>query len=121
MLSLFSASLCYSGKLAHFRNGIRFFSRKMHQHSLPTQIRRILPRMTFINKNLFSTVQSVPISITDVKNMSSTDIFNVELPTNANNPHLLALRHSTSHVLAMAVQRLYPDIQVTIGPWIEDG
>ncbi|MHB1544310.1 MAG: threonine--tRNA ligase [Gammaproteobacteria bacterium] len=31
------------------------------------------------------------------------------------------LRHSTAHLLAHAVKRLYPDVQVTIGPVIEDG
>ena len=31
------------------------------------------------------------------------------------------IRHDTAHVLAMAVQELYPGTQVTIGPSIEDG
>ena len=31
------------------------------------------------------------------------------------------LRHSTAHLLAQAVKRLYPDAQVTIGPVIDDG
>ncbi|MEA3149230.1 MAG: threonyl-tRNA synthetase [Gammaproteobacteria bacterium] len=31
------------------------------------------------------------------------------------------IRHSTSHLMANAVQELYPDAQVTIGPVIEDG
>jgi threonyl-tRNA synthetase len=31
------------------------------------------------------------------------------------------IRHSTAHLLANAVQDLYPDAQVTIGPVIEDG
>jgi threonyl-tRNA synthetase len=31
------------------------------------------------------------------------------------------IRHSTAHLLAMAVQQLYPGAQVTIGPVIEDG
>jgi threonyl-tRNA synthetase len=31
------------------------------------------------------------------------------------------LRHSTSHVMAQAVQELYPEVKVTIGPAIEDG
>ena len=26
-----------------------------------------------------------------------------------------------AHVMAMAVQKLYPDAKVTIGPWIENG
>ena len=31
------------------------------------------------------------------------------------------IRHSTAHLLAMAVQELFPGVQVTIGPVIEDG
>ena len=31
------------------------------------------------------------------------------------------LRHDTAHVLAMAVQELFPETQVTIGPVIENG
>jgi threonyl-tRNA synthetase len=34
---------------------------------------------------------------------------------------LEVLRHSTAHLLAQAVQSLFPDAQVTIGPVIEDG
>ena len=34
---------------------------------------------------------------------------------------LEVLRHSTAHLLANAVQELYPEAQVTIGPVIEDG
>ncbi|MEN9706273.1 MAG: hypothetical protein RLZZ393_2152, partial [Pseudomonadota bacterium] len=31
------------------------------------------------------------------------------------------IRHSTAHLLAMAVKQLYPEAQVTIGPVIDDG
>ena len=31
------------------------------------------------------------------------------------------LRHSTSHVMAQAVKRLFPDVKLAIGPAIEDG
>src|SRR6185312_16825267 len=34
---------------------------------------------------------------------------------------LPTLRHSTSHVMAQAVKRLFPDVKVAIGPAIEDG
>jgi threonyl-tRNA synthetase len=34
---------------------------------------------------------------------------------------LEVLRHSTAHLLAMATQELFPGVQVTIGPVIEDG
>ncbi len=34
---------------------------------------------------------------------------------------LEVIRHSTAHLLAMATQDLFPDVQVTIGPVVEDG
>jgi len=34
---------------------------------------------------------------------------------------LQILRHSTSHVMALAVKELFPGVKVTIGPAIEDG
>eukprot|EP01033_Poteriospumella_lacustris_P014381 gene14381-10278_t len=45
----------------------------------------------------------------------------MELPTNDNNENLLRIRHSAAHVMAMAVQRLFPRVKVTIGPWIDSG
>lgn len=44
-----------------------------------------------------------------------------ELPTNDNDEDLLKIRHSSAHVMAMAVQQIYPEAQVTIGPWIDNG
>ena len=41
---------------------------------------------------------------------------------NADDPDaLLVLRHSSAHLLAEAVRRLYPDVKVAIGPAIETG
>ncbi|MDD5469873.1 MAG: hypothetical protein PHO92_03720, partial [Candidatus Peribacteraceae bacterium] len=34
---------------------------------------------------------------------------------------LESIRHSAAHVLAQAVQKLYPDVQITIGPPIDYG
>ena len=34
---------------------------------------------------------------------------------------LEVIRHDTAHIMAMAVQELYPGTQVTIGPVIENG
>lgn len=45
----------------------------------------------------------------------------VELPTNENDLDLLKIRHSSAHVMAMAVQQTFPEAQVTIGPWIDNG
>ncbi|NOR40558.1 MAG: TGS domain-containing protein, partial [Gammaproteobacteria bacterium] len=41
--------------------------------------------------------------------------------TSKNDEALELLRHDAAHVLAQAVQELYPGTQVTIGPAIEDG
>eukprot|EP00898_Chlorokybus_atmophyticus_P008741 jgi/Chlat1/8869/Chrsp92S08196 len=45
----------------------------------------------------------------------------VHLPTNEESDHLLRIRHTSAHVMAMAVQKLFPKAQVTIGPWIDKG
>ena len=46
---------------------------------------------------------------------------NLELILTATNEGLEILRHSTSHLMAQAVKRLFPNVQVTIGPAIKDG
>jgi threonyl-tRNA synthetase len=45
----------------------------------------------------------------------------IVLPKTSESPALLRIRHSMSHVMAMAVQKLFPRAQVTIGPWTESG
>ncbi|MBU7586952.1 MAG: threonine--tRNA ligase [Nostoc sp. TH1S01] len=45
----------------------------------------------------------------------------VYLPRTSESETLKKIRHTTSHVMAMAVQKLFPKAQVTIGPWIENG
>ena len=45
----------------------------------------------------------------------------VEIVTDKDPQGLEVIRHSTAHLLANAVQELFPDAQVTIGPVIEDG
>lgn len=45
----------------------------------------------------------------------------IHLPRTSESEQLKKIRHTTSHVLAMAVQKLFPKVQVTIGPWIENG
>jgi threonyl-tRNA synthetase len=45
----------------------------------------------------------------------------VEIITNKSPESLELLRHSTAHLLAHAVKRLFPQTQVGIGPVIEDG
>ncbi len=45
----------------------------------------------------------------------------ISLPKTSESEPLKRIRHTTSHVMAMAVQKLFPGVQVTIGPWIENG
>src|ERR1700733_8925690 len=44
----------------------------------------------------------------------------LEIVTDKHADGLEVLRHSTAHLLAQAVQRLYPGAQVTIGPVIDN-
>ena len=46
---------------------------------------------------------------------------NIYLPKTDESDDLKRIRHTFSHVMAMAVQRLFPKAQVTIGPWTEYG
>jgi threonyl-tRNA synthetase len=46
---------------------------------------------------------------------------NIRIITKKDPEALELIRHDMAHILAMAVQALYPGTQVTIGPAIEDG
>ena len=46
---------------------------------------------------------------------------NLSIVTDKDAEGLDIIRHSTAHLLANAVQELYPEAQVTIGPVIENG
>ena len=45
----------------------------------------------------------------------------ITLPRTSESERLKRIRHTASHVMAMAVQKLFPKAQVTIGPWTETG
>ncbi|APB33322.1 threonyl-tRNA synthetase [Gloeomargarita lithophora Alchichica-D10] len=45
----------------------------------------------------------------------------MHLPRTSESETLKRIRHTASHVMAMAVQKLFPQAKVTLGPWIEDG
>ncbi len=45
----------------------------------------------------------------------------IHLPRTSESESLKKIRHTASHIMAMAVQKLFPKAQVTIGPWIENG
>ncbi len=45
----------------------------------------------------------------------------LSIVTDRDSDGLEVIRHSTAHLLAQAVKQLFPEVQVTIGPVIEDG
>jgi threonyl-tRNA synthetase len=83
--------------------------------------------MTLFNKfttsHSFSTQRRAVTSDVEVEDtvVPEEDLFSIDLPTNENSLNLLKIRHTSAHVMAMAVQKLDPNAQVTIGPWIESG
>ena len=58
--------------------------------------------------------------LVDLSHQLSEDC-SVRLITSKDDDGLAILRHSTAHLMAQAVQRLYPGTQVTIGPVIDGG
>ncbi len=59
-------------------------------------------------------------ALVDTSHVISTDA-EVAIVTDRDNDGLEVIRHSCAHLMAQAVQRLFPEVQVTIGPVIEDG
>ena len=59
-------------------------------------------------------------AVVDLSLLIETDT-QLEIITRQNDEALEILRHDCAHVLAEAAKELWPDIQVTIGPVIEDG
>ena len=53
--------------------------------------------------------------------MKSQKTAKVRIITSKDKEGLDVLRHDAAHIMAMAVQELYPGTQVTIGPVIENG
>ncbi|WP_299265806.1 threonine--tRNA ligase [Halorientalis sp.] len=45
----------------------------------------------------------------------------LEIVTESADEYLDVLRHSAAHVFAQALERLYPEAKLTIGPWTDDG
>ena len=79
-------------------------------------------RRTYLGlKNPFS-VSTKRALVASASSATSPSLnLNLDLPTNEKSDQLLRIRHSSAHVMAMAVQRLFPEIKVTIGPWIDNG
>lgn len=54
-------------------------------------------------------------------NQPITEDANIEIITSKSDEGLDIIRHSTAHIMAEAVKEIYPEVQVTIGPSIENG
>jgi len=63
--------------------------------------------------------QTMPSSESTVSPPEQPD--KMYLPRTSESESFKKIRHTASHVMAMAVQKLFPKAQVTIGPWIENG
>jgi threonyl-tRNA synthetase len=63
----------------------------------------------------------VPVPLSSAAVTTTAPLAPVMLPKTSESVQLLKIRHSMSHVMAMAVQKLFPNAQVTIGPWTETG
>ena len=62
----------------------------------------------------------VDSEVVDTSHLIETDS-DLAIITDKNDEGLEIIRHSTAHLLAHAVKALFPDVQVTIGPVIENG
>ena len=65
-------------------------------------------------------VISVNGELKDLDHLIEDDC-SIKIFTSKNKEGLETIRHDTAHILAMAVQELFPGTQVTIGPVIENG
>ncbi len=65
-------------------------------------------------------IMSVDGELKDLSFLIKKDV-SVKIITSKDKEGLEVIRHDAAHILAMAVQELFPGTQVTIGPVIEDG
>jgi len=88
------------------------FSKKINGFEITNKISKSLSKE--------ACVMSVDGELKDL-NFSISKDAQVKIITAKDKEGLEVMRHDAAHVLAMAVQELFPGTQVTIGPVIEDG
>ncbi|XP_021862107.1 threonine--tRNA ligase, chloroplastic/mitochondrial 2 [Spinacia oleracea] len=96
----------------------KFYAKKLTSFSLYTT------RNGFCSSSAVASPESMEIVTDKDENKLEEGTFSevrIKLPTNESSEKLLRVRHTCAHVMAMAVQKLYPNAKVTIGPWIENG
>ena len=93
------------GKELHFENEVTLFeAAKKNSNSLAKDV----------------LVAKVDGELTDIRN-NITDGTQVEFFTKADKEGLFTLRHTAAHLMAQAIQHLYPGTKFAIGPAIDDG
>ena len=93
------------GKELHFENEVTLFeAAKKISNSLAKDV----------------LLAKVDGELTDIRN-NITDGTQVEFFTKADKEGLFTLRHTAAHVMAQAIQHLYPGTKFAIGPAIDDG
>lgn len=93
------------GKELHFENEVTLFeAAKKISNSLAKDV----------------LVAKVDGELTDIRN-NITDGTQVEFFSKADKEGLFTLRHTAAHVMAQAIQHLYPGTKFAIGPAIDDG
>lgn len=93
------------GKELHFENEVTLFeAAKKISNSLAKDV----------------LVAKVDGELTDIRN-NITDGTQIEFFTKADKEGLFTLRHTAAHVMAQAIQHLYPGTKFAIGPAIDDG
>lgn len=93
------------GKELHFENEVTLFeAAKKISNSLAKDV----------------LVAKVDGELTDIRN-NITDGTQVKFFTKADKEGLFTLRHTAAHVMAQAIQHLYPGTKFAIGPAIDDG
>lgn len=93
------------GKELHFENEVTLFE-------VAKKISNSLAKDVLVAK--------VDGELTDIRN-NITDGTQVEFFTKADKEGLFTLRHTAAHVMAQAIQHLYPGTKFVIGPAIDDG
>ncbi|SVB95026.1 uncharacterized protein METZ01_LOCUS247880, partial [marine metagenome] len=88
------------------------FNKKVNGFEISEKISKSLSKQALI--------MSVNGQLMDLAKTIENDC-SVEIFTSKDKEGLETIRHDTAHILAMAVQELFPRTQVTIGPVIEDG
>jgi threonyl-tRNA synthetase len=88
------------------------FSKKINGFEIASKISKSLAKE--------ACVMSVNGELKDLSFIIDNDV-DVKIITSKDKEGLEVIRHDAAHILAMAVQEMFPKTQVTIGPVIEDG